>query len=274
MGPARALLVSFLWCSLGQGIVLAPALLLLFWLTRNRNYLLCLGALGVAVAFNLGAENPYRPAHLPSPVTLLRVYVDNVLIRLALVPAFGRRAVIRLFALPYVLYMPIAAALILGYVLAVRRRRALDAAGARVLAAAILGGMALFPLIAAARDYAFHQLGSKGFLFERRYALVPSVFALVLLYAWLARPARSVPRRLAAAALLAWTSMNVLLEPLYLPPEPFRPFIWEWRQQAPAIEQALRDKKAGRLRQPVVMTDIRCRPPSRLWKIQGLTIAP
>lgn len=274
MGPARALLVSFLWFSIGQGLVLAPALLLLFWLTRNRNYLLCLAVLGLTVALNVGTDNPYRPTRLPHTVALLRVYVNNIFIRLAFIPVFGRRGIDRVFDLRYVLYLSIPTLLILGYLLAVRRRRALDAAGARVLAATILGGMALFPLIALVRDYSLRQLRIKHFLFEGRYSLVPSVFALLLLYVWLARPARSVPRRAAAAVFLSWTTMNLLLEPLHVPPEPFRPFLWEWPQQAATIEQALRDKKAGRLRQAVVVTDIHPRPHFPTWKVQGLTISP
>lgn len=273
MGLARTLLLCFMWFSIGQGLVLAPALLLLFWLTRNRSYLLCAFALGLAVVMNLTAENPYRPTEIPGPITLLGVYVDNVFIRLCLIPLLGRRLVERVIDLPYVFYV-IPAALILGYVLAVTRRRVLDAAGARVLAATILGGMALFPLIALARIYGLYLLRLKPFLFAGRYSLVPSVFALLLLYVWLARPARSLPLRLGAAVFLAWTTLNVLVEPLYLPPAPFVPFVWEWPQQAATIEQALQDKKAGRLRQPVVVSNIHCRPHFPTWKVHGLTISP
>jgi len=105
-------------------------------------------------------------------------------------------------------------------------------------------------------------------------ALVPSVLALLLVWLWLARPARSGLRRAGAVVLLAWTTMNILFEPLCQWRGPFQPFASEWPGQAAIIEKALQDRKAGRLREPVVLAEIRCRPRSPVQRIEDLTITP
>jgi hypothetical protein len=97
MGLSRALLVSFLWLSVGQGVVLALPLAGLFWLTRNRAYLLCFATLGLSVALNLTAENSYRPTELAGPGALTRVYLANVFLRLAFVPLVGQRWIGRVY---------------------------------------------------------------------------------------------------------------------------------------------------------------------------------
>ena len=85
MGIARALLVSFLWFTLGQGLVLAPLIAYLFWLTRNRNYLLLLVTLAGAVLLNLTAENVYRPDPAPGPGLLAVLYFENLAVRLGFI---------------------------------------------------------------------------------------------------------------------------------------------------------------------------------------------
>ena len=85
MGIGRALLVSLLWFSLGQGLVLAPLVAYLYWLTRNRNYLLLLVTLAGAVLLNLSTENEYRPDSLPAPGPLALIYFENLAVRLAFI---------------------------------------------------------------------------------------------------------------------------------------------------------------------------------------------
>jgi len=274
MGLPRALLVSFLWFSLGQGVVLALPLACLFGITRNRSYLVCLGSLGVSLALNLAAENSYRPEELPGPVPLALVYLENLFVRLGFVPLLPHRWIGAVRRMPDLLFFPLSALLLAGYVGALARRRVFDAEGARVLAVTVLSAMAIFPLTALARSYGLPMLRRPEVYLGGRAALVPSVVALVLLWSWLARPARGGRGRAAAAALLAWTTLNVLFEPLYARPWPFRPFVWEWPRQSAAIERALRDRRAGRLREPVVVRDIHCRPDSPVWKVTDLNIAP
>jgi len=73
---------------------------------------------------------------------------------------------------------------------------------------------------------------------------------------------------------LTWTTVNVLFEPPYQGHGPFQPFASEWPGQAAIIEKALQDRKAGRLREPVVLAEIRCRPRSPVQRIEDLTITP
>lgn len=275
MGLPRALLVSFLWFSEGQGLVLALPLAGLFWLTRNRAYLLCLATLGLSAALNLTAENSYRPAELAGPRALSLVYLDNVFLRLAFVPLVGQRWIRRVYAMTDLTFYALSAALLVGYLYAVGRKRDLDAQGKGVLLVTVLSTMAVFPLTALVRDYALAILRRHHFHMGGRISLVPSVLALLLLWLWLGRLAGPLPRRAAALAFLAWTTLNVLYEPFFGPGGPFRPFVWEWPHQAAIIEKALRDRRAGRLREPVVLGDIRCRPDAPVWwKIEKLTIAP
>jgi hypothetical protein len=272
MGLGRALLVSFLWLSAGQGVVLALPLAVLFWQTRNRAYLLCLATLGLSAALNLTAENSYRPTEIAGPRALVLVYLDNLGLRLAFVPLVGQRWIRRVYAMSDLVFYALSAALLGGYLYAVGRKRDPDAEGKRVLLATVLATMATFPLTVLVRDYALAILRRQHFHMGGRISLVPSTLALLLLWLWLARPAASLVKRAAACAFLAWTTLNVLYEPFLDPVEPFRPV--EWPQQAAIIEKALEDRRAGRLREPVVVKDIRCRPRSPDWKIDALVIRP
>jgi hypothetical protein len=273
MGHGRALLVSFLWFSLGQGIVLALPLAFLFWLTRNRAYLLCLGALGVSVLLNLAARNTYVPTERPGLETLAFVYVDNVFLRLVFIPLAGRWIEYGR-AMPAAPFYLVSTALLAGYIYAVVRKRALDAEGGRVLAVAIIATMAHFPLTALARSYGAAMFFRPYAYLGGRHALMPSILVLLLLGLWLARPARSRWARAFSLALLLWATSNILSEPLYEHAWPFRPFVWEWPRQAATIDKALADRRAGRLTAPVVLKDIHCRPDEPYWRIPALVIRP
>ena len=153
MGIGRALLVSLLWFSLGQGLVLAPLVAYLFWLTRNRNYLVLLVTLAGAVLLNLTTQNAYRPDSLPAPGLLALIYFENLAVRLAfisLVPYRWHDVVRKMESAPFLL---LSLALIGSYLWAAFRARRRDAEGARVLVLAVLCVMATYPLTALARNY-------------------------------------------------------------------------------------------------------------------------
>ncbi len=274
MGVGRALLVSFLWFSVAQGLVLAAPIAYLFWRTRNRNYLLCLATFAAAVLLNLTSENSFRPEHPPGAGALARVYFENLAIRLGFIPLLPQRWFGFVRALGNAPFLLLSIVLLGGYVGKVVKERVLDAEGAHALAVAVLSAMALFPLTALSRSYGLPMLGRPQVYLAGRAALVPSVLALLLLWLWLARPRGKGLPRLAATGLLAWSTFCVLFEPLYQTPGPFRPFVWEWPVQAATIDEALRARRSGLLREPVVLGSISCRPESPLWKITGLTIAP
>jgi len=273
MGLRRALLVSFLWFSVGQGLVLAPLIAYLFWLTRNRSYLLCLASLAGATLLNATAENVYRPDPSPSPGLLAVIYFENLAVRLgflSLVPYRCHEWVRKMPSAPFLLS---SVALIGGYLWAAFRARRRDIEGACVLAVAVLSAMAIHPLTALARNYGVTALTRAEVTLGGRAGLVPAVLALLLLWQLLAHPGRKGARQVAAIAFLAWTAFCVLHEPYSQPPRPPLEASWMWRTQAATIDAALRARRAGTLQEPVILSKIRCRPAPD-WKIKRLTIAP
>ena len=273
MGGRRALLVAFLWFSVGQGLVLAAPIAYLFWLTRNPNYLLCLAALAGATLLNATAENVYRPDLRPSAGLLGLLYFENLAIRLGFIPLLPNRwhdLVRQMGSAPFLLS---SVALIGSYLWAAFRARRRDGEGARVLALVVLSAMAIYPITALARNYGVAALTRSQITLGGRAALVPAVLALLLLWQLLARPGMKGVRRVAAAGLLAWTSYCVLHEPFYQPPRPPLAPAWEWPAQAATIDAAFQARRAGTLQEPVVLRKILCRPAPD-WKIKWLTIAP
>ncbi len=274
MGIGRTLLVSFLCFSLAQGLVLAPLIAYLFWLTRNRYYLLLLVALAGAVLLNSTTENVYRPNPLPGPGLLALIYFENLAVRLvflSLVPYSWHDTVRKMGSAPFLL---LSVGLIGSYLWAAFSARRRDAEGARVLVLAVLCVMATFPLTALARDYGVTALTRTRITLGGRAGLVPAVLALLLLWQWLAQPGRKGLSRVAATVFLAWTTFCVLHEPLYQPPRPPLLPPWVWPSQAATIDAALRARRAGTLQEAVVVKRIECRPTSPRWKIRRLTIAP
>jgi hypothetical protein len=259
MGPGRAALVSFLWFSVGQGLVLAPLLLFLAWRSRRRIFLFCLGSLVLSVLLNLATENTYRPAHRPDVLTLALVFLDNLFLRLGFLPLLGKKGIAPLQAASTPTFLALSLVLLAGFLAVVRRSRVLDREGTLALGLAVGGAMAIHPLVVLARWYALGALSRSHLRLGGRHVLVPSVLALLIPFV-LARGARSRPARVAAALALAWTTTNVLLEPLWVRPQPLVPFAWEWPRQAALIQEALRERRAGHLREPVVVGPIPCRP--------------
>jgi hypothetical protein len=273
MGLRRALLVSFLWFSVGQGLVLAPLVAYLFWRTRNRNYPLCLATLAGATLLNATAENVYRPHLTPGPGLLAVIYLENLAVRLGFIsvlPYSWHDAVRKMPSVPFLLS---SVALIGSYVWAAFRARRRDIEGACVLAVAVLSAMAIYPLTTLARNYGVPRFAYAQMPLVGRHGMVPAVLALLLLWQLLAHPGRNGARRVAAIAFLAWTTFCVLHEPYYQPPRPPLESSGMWPTQAATIDAALRARRAGTLQEPVVVRQIRCRPAPD-WKIRRLTIAP
>jgi hypothetical protein len=275
MGPGRTLLVSLLWFSVGQGPVLAALIAYLFWLTRNRNYLVCLVALAAAMLLNASAQNEYRPESTPGPAQLARIYFESIAVRLGFLSVLPYRFHGAIRGMGSAPFMLLSLALLGGYLWATFKARWRDAQGSRVLAIAVLSAMAIYPLTALARNYGVVAFTRTDMSLGGRHGLVPAVLALLLLWQWLARAEPDVFRAAAASLFLAWTTFCVLHEPYYQPPNPPLAPPGEWRDQATTIDDALRARRAGTLREAVVIRKIRCRPVwSSIWRIRGLTIAP
>ena len=274
MGPGRAALVSFLWFSVGQGLVLAPLLLFLAWHSRRRTFLYCLGSLVLSVLLNLATENTYRPSHGPGAPTLALVFLDNLFLRLGFLPLLGKTGIRPLQAASTPAFLALSLVLLAGFLTVVRRSRVLDREGTVALGLAVGGAMAMFPLVVLARDYALVLLSRPHLRLWGRYVLVPSVLALLIAFV-LARGARSRLARAAAVLALAWITTNVLLEPFWERPQPLLPFAWEWPRQAALLQEALRERRAGRLREPVVVGPILCRATTPdPWQIDEVRISP
>jgi len=263
MGLRRALLVAFLWLSVAQGSVLVLPLLCLFFATRNRNYLVCLATLAASIALNLAAPNEARPAVPPPPLDALAdVYLHNSFMRLVYLPLLGLHGLAPVTEMSQTAFLLLSTALLVLCLGLMGRAGRVDAAGATVLGAIVASALALFPVTALVRFYGLAMLWRPSLAFSTRYDVAPSILVLILAWTWLHPPGRAGGRRLARYALLAWLTTNVMVEPLFRAPEPFLPFAWEWPGQAAAIEAALAAKRAGRLREPVTIRDIRCQPPS------------
>jgi len=273
MGLRRALLVSFLWFSVGQGLVLAALVGYLFWLTRNRNYLASLATLAGATLLNATAENVYRPHPAPGPGLLAVIYMENLAVRLGFIPVLPHRWHDAARKLPSVPFLLSSGALIGSYLWAAFRARRRDIEAASVLALAVLSAMAIYPLTALARNYGVPRFPHAQIPLVGRHGMVPAVLALLLLWQLLARPGRKGAWRVVATAFLVWTTLCVLHEPYYKPLSPPLAPAWVWPTQASTIDEALRARRAGTLQEPVVLRQIRCRP-APLWKIRRLTIAP
>jgi hypothetical protein len=251
--------VSFLWFSVGQSLVLAPLLLFLAWRSRRRTFVFCLGSLVLSVLLNLMAENAARPAHAPGAPRLALVFLDNLFLRVGFLPLLGKKGIALLQATSTPAFLALSLVLLAGILAVVRRSRVLDREGTLALGLAVGGAMAIHPLAVLARHYALADLSRPHLRLGGRHVVVPSVLALLIPFV-LARGARSRPARVAAALALAWITTNVLLEPLWQRPQPFVPFAWEWPRQAMLIQEALRERRAGRLREAVVVGPIQCRP--------------
>jgi hypothetical protein len=169
----------------------------------------------------------------------------------------------------------------LAVVWGLRRIARIDAEGGRALALGMTGLMSAYPLTTITRSYGISVLQrGNAMAIHTRYAVIPSILAILLAWTILARPFRSVPWKVAACALLAWLSVStVAVNPVYVPPHAFEPFAAEWPQQAAILQRALDKRRGGRLRGPVVVEQIWCRPRGEPFEpdfppIPRVTVAP
>lgn len=276
MSGRRAVLISLLWFSVAQGLVLAPLLFHLAIHTRNRRYLVCLASLAASVWLNLPAGSAALPATIPSWPSLLQVYTDNLFVRIVYLPLLGIPRLGAVLALPELAFLALSAvalALVL-YVLA--RFATIDSSGRRLLVLATASAMTVFPLTALTRPYGMDVLLRPNLIMGgMRYDVLPSILALLLASLLLVRPTWPRAGQVGAALLLALVANNVLAQSFLQPAQPFRPFVWEWPRQAERIESALAKRRAGRLHRKVVVKQIHSRPGRPTWQpLRELTIAP
>lgn len=275
MGWRRTLLLSFLWFSVGQSVVLAPLLVYLLWRTRNRNYLVCLLTLGLSVALNILAANPQGPRRMPSAEVLAQVFADNTFVRLVYVPTLGIRRLAPVLQLSTSSFLLLSTLALVLLIYAYGRVARIDSESAYVLAFATLAAISPLVMAAAVRYYALDVLMRPNIILGTRYSLLPSILALILGYMLLTRPLARRSWQLVASLALVGMTVNILAEPLYYPPHPFRPFVWEWPRQAEKIQRTLDRRRAGTLRRTVIIGDIPCRPgPPYFGSIVALRISP
>jgi hypothetical protein len=273
MGWRRAAFLSFLWFSIGQAAVLVPLLLYLLWITRNRRYLVCLGTLAVSAVLNLTSGNPHAPEIRPSLPQLAEVFSDNIFVRQLFLPVLGRPRLGPILALSDPAFVILSLLVLQAVAWAIARTTTIDGRGWCALAVAVACVHAVFPVTAITRYYALPTLLRPNLAFGGRYDIAPGVLALVLGAAVLA-PAATRWQKTAAALLMALIAINLRAQPLYEPPQPFRPFVWEWPRQSDRIERALSRRQSGRLRRPVVVSDILCRPGPPFGPLRTIVISP
>jgi hypothetical protein len=216
------------------------------------------------------------PATIPSLPTLFQVYADNVFVRIVYLPLFGISRLGGVLALPEPAFLALSAVALVLILYLLARWTKIDSSGVRVLALTTASAMAVFPLTAITRPYGLGLLQRPNLILGgMRYDVLPSVLALLLAAAILVRPFSSRSRQVGAALLLALVANNVLAQSFFQPPQPFRPFVWEWPRQADRIERALAKRRAGLLHRSVVVKAIPCRPgPPNYGPLKTVTVAP
>jgi hypothetical protein len=255
--------------------VLAPVLLGLWALGRDGRYLVLFATLCTSVALNVASPNIFAPSQHPTLTELATVYGDNLLVRVLYLPLLGRLSLGPVLASPEGAFLGLSLLVIavLGYLAA--RHNPIPAKDIGVLLLTVACALAVFPLTAVTRYYALPNLLRPGLVTGGRYDLVPSVIALVLWGAVLLPRGTGTRWRLAAVAALALFAINLRSRPLYEPPRPFRPFVWEWPGQSDRIDRALERRAAGRLRRTVVVNEIHCRPgPPVFGAVRQVAISP
>jgi hypothetical protein len=270
----RLLLLLVLVPSAGQSVLLAPVILGLWHITRQRRYLVFLAyVLLVAAANAAGSQKAAMEAGILGYEhfgDVPRIFVTNALVRFFVGPFFGPLTTGFFLKFPAPLFwLPLLVATT-AFLLAVKvarpeRRKLL------LLALAYLSSVGVFAIVAVARNYAFLQIERESgwALWNLRYSFLPgSVAVLIWSCVCFAFWKRS-PWRMAAFAgvtLLAFHNLsqwNVVYERRDL----------HWPEKAAKIQRLLDLKSRGELDRPRVRR-VPAHPLGWYRELMPVTISP
>ncbi len=282
MSWKRALGISFLWFSMGQGIIFVPALLLLYFFSRQKTYLFALSTLFFAALWN--ASHTVETGFFGMPGAtfgdsigmLLKVFVENLFLRFWVLPVFGSWVSEFLIAGSDVWFagcIIFSVPVILWIFLKMPRPPRKEILAFLFLILCVLGGILLSVIV---RPWGYQFYSRPGFHLSARFSVVPGALCL-LFYTFLCCAPKS--------PFFRWTSRFrylylALLVFHLLHDSPFQPVErWiekeeRWANLSEGIERTLQSKRAGELSEAVKFESIPLRP--RGWYSQDnvLTISP
>lgn len=276
-----AFLISFLWFSAGQSILLVPPLLYLLFTTRKGQYFFLTATLGISVLTNFLSVRAQPTSQVMArsfPEILLdasRAYVDNLFLRFVFSPIFGSGRLDWILKDNDILYYVLVGTLSLLFGLVLYLKRAwLKDKGVQMFLICTFSLMSIFSLTALVRPSQYFT--RPDFIFGQRYAIVPGVLWIILFfvgYSCLLKRlhGKSVLKVLVTLLLIPpfWNFNN---ERVYKKIE-MRPGVMaNWPEEAARIDLALKLRRQGLLKEAVSISKVDIEPMG--WSISGLKIYP
>jgi hypothetical protein len=268
-----ALILLFL--SAGQLFLMTPLIASLFWITRNRRYLVLLCVLVlVAVANSIGnhtqaAEAGYRNYGALEKVPA--IFAVQFFLRSLVAPFLGPDLTgYFMRARAEVFWLGIAVSIGWGAWIISRFRSSLEKAALLGLGYFLVSGT--FVVIALSRNYALHQIvrESADLMWNHRYSYLPGSVAILFWFSVVSSPAiRQSARTVTAAVLILISLHNVSQFPHYQS----RPDL-NWSKTADHIQSALDLKKAHLLDRPIRVERIEVHPRHYRYRFFSVTLSP
>lgn len=270
----RLLLFLVLVPSAGQTVLLAPLIMGLWCIMRQRRYLALLAFVLVVAGVNLAGSHQ---AALEAGMLAYehvgevpRILLENALLRFFVGPFFGPLATGRFMTLPATLFWEPLLATSAAFLLVLRSARP-ERKKLLLLALAYLSAVGVFAIIAVTRNYAFQQIRRESgwALWNLRYSFLPGAVALLswfsICFAYWEHPRW----RLAAFAGIALLSLHNLSQWN----EIYQRRDLHWPQKAAAIQDLLDRKSRGQLKRPRVRL-IPAHPQGWYRELMPVTISP
>jgi hypothetical protein len=278
MSSPKSLFISFLWFSIGQGIIFLLPLFYLAVTTKNKTYLICIGSLLICAFLNAQASLLEQDAlyhghftHLSDSFQSLMVYIDNLYIRLIFAPLVGSYLIQKFNAAPDWIFLILCTLISVPLTVLCRRNHVFKKQGFRFLAILVLCVFSVFPLTVWLRSYGIWLMRRPNIALGLRYSVLPAMIAVILWTAALtAKVTLAKFGRFGCAAILAVIFTNTLFEPLWQPVDQFPEFHETWPAKAAIIDNALRLRRRHELQQAITVQDLLCLP--RGWQKMGTTL--
>jgi hypothetical protein len=269
-----AALVVFFF-SAGQMFLLVPLIVSLFWITRDRRYLVLVAVLIPLSGLNVmgnharAAEAGYRNYEALGKVP--EIFAAQALLRLLVAPFLGASLTEYFMRAPGVIFWSgLAASAGCGAWMISRFKSSREKLALLGLGYLLVCGT--FVVIALSRNYALQQIlrESAALTWHHRYSYLPGSVAILFWFSVVSDPARrQEARTVTALALLLITFHNASQFGRYHP----RPDL-NWPQTANHIQSALDLKKTHELHRPIHVEGIEVHPKYYRYRFFSVTVDP
>jgi len=249
--------------SAGQLVVLAPLIFYLFWITRHRSYLwLLAGFLPITAVNFIGSIKSANSAGLLPYEYLLgipRILLEQGVIRLLILPFFGRDLTGRFMMWPGYLFWPISVCTIIVFLYCALRYCDLEGEHKRLVIIAYMCMVLTFGMISVSRNYALEYIQRQSglTLWGMRYSYLPGAVAILIWFAAFFRLRVSgrenlLLRVLPIIVISFWTvqQWNNVYE---------RPNL-QWPETAFLLQEALDLRRNDMLQEPHIIRNMRVHP--------------